>query len=81
MTRKLLLPSILCVCGLCLPAAAGELRLQVGPNSGPDAVDAVVAPGAVAHSLDLVFVESGQPYNELLFATTRRSMPPNPASA
>ena len=68
MPRKLILLAILCISALSLPAAAGPLQLRVGPNFGADTVDAVVAPGAGTQSLDLVFVESGQPYNELLFA-------------
>src|SRR5439155_21671875 len=45
-----------------------SLRLQIGPERGADAVDAVVAPGSGERFFDLVFNESGPPVNEHLIA-------------
>ena len=45
-----------------------SLTLQIGPERGADAVDAVVATGSAEHFFDLVFNESGPPVNEQLIA-------------
>ena len=68
MSRNPILPAILCASALCLPAAAGGLRLQTGPNSGPDAVDAAVAPGSGEHFFNLTFTEVPPAENEYLYA-------------
>ena len=54
--------------GVAPAVSLASLTLQVGPALGPDAVDAVVAPGSGEHFFDLVFHESGPPDFEHLIA-------------
>src|SRR5687768_8075839 len=61
--------ALTCVLAGAAPAVSrASLTLQVGPERGADAVDAVVAPGSGEHFFDLVFHESGPPDNEQLIA-------------
>lgn len=50
--------------------ASAELDLRIGPNTGADQVDAVVAPGSGEHFFDLTFSATGinETFNEYLVA-------------
>ena len=65
---KRLVPAVTCLLGMLPAAASAALDLRVGPNRGPEAVDAVVAPGSGEQFFDLAFTETGTPYNEGLWA-------------
>jgi len=63
MNRLTLILSIVVTIGPSV-AFAGGLELQVGPNYGAGAVDAVVAPGTGEHFFDLTFLETPPDQNE-----------------
>src|SRR5687767_12172339 len=48
-------------------AASAALTLQIGPNQGPDQVDAVLAPGSGEHFFDLTFTDSPPTRNDYLY--------------